>query len=84
MRIMGIEVKPCEACRGSGAVLVASPQVLKDLRIAAGLSQSQLGARLGVSGPYISDLEKGNRGGSNPQLVRRWIEVCEAAKEAAA
>lgn len=79
-----MKMKACETCGGGGVVLEVSAQELKDARIGAGLSQAKLGARLGITGPYVSDLENGNRGGGNPRLVRLWIEVCEAAKGAAA
>jgi transcriptional regulator with XRE-family HTH domain len=42
---------------------------VKRLRIAAGLSQAELAARMGVDRAYISGLELGQR---NPTVVTLW------------
>jgi transcriptional regulator with XRE-family HTH domain len=44
-------------------------QNLKRLRIAAGFSQAELAARMGVDRAYISGLELGRR---NPTVVTLW------------
>jgi transcriptional regulator with XRE-family HTH domain len=42
---------------------------VKGLRIAAGLSQAELAARMGVDRAYVSGLELGQR---NPTVVTLW------------
>jgi transcriptional regulator with XRE-family HTH domain len=44
-------------------------QNVKRLRIAAGLSQAELAARMGVDRAYVSGLELGQR---NPTVVTLW------------
>ena len=47
---------------------------VKRLRIAAGLSQAELAARMGVDRAYVSGLELGQR---NPTIVTLW-HIAEA------
>lgn len=42
---------------------------LRRLRLAAGVTQAELAARMGVDRAYISGLEKGDR---NPTVVTLW------------
>lgn len=42
---------------------------VRRIRIAAGLSQAELAARMGVDRSYISGLEQGQR---NPTVVTLW------------
>jgi len=42
---------------------------VRRLRIAAGLSQAELAARMGVDRSYVSGLEQGQR---NPTIVTLW------------
>jgi len=42
---------------------------VRRLRIAAGISQAQLAARMGVDRAYVSGLEQGQR---NPTVVTLW------------
>lgn len=44
-------------------------QNVKRLRLAAGISQAELAARMGVDRAYVSGLEQGNR---NPTVVTLW------------
>lgn len=43
---------------------------LSSARLDAGLSVSEVAARLGVSGPYVSVLERGQRTPAEPVLIR--------------
>ncbi len=68
--------EPCPTCRGAGSVPVATIDELKAARLSAGLSQAQLGARMGgLSTAYISDLERGQRA-RGPGIVSRWMAAC--------
>jgi transcriptional regulator with XRE-family HTH domain len=51
---------------------------VKRLRIAAGLTQAELAARMGVDRAYVSGLELGQR---NPTIVTLWhtAEALEAS-----
>ena len=42
---------------------------VKRLRVAAGLSQAELSARMGVDRAYVSGLERGER---NPTIITLW------------
>ena len=42
---------------------------VKRLRVAAGLSQAELSARMGVDWAYVSGLERGER---NPTIITLW------------
>ena len=49
----------------------ASPQFkLKEIREAAGLSQHELAKLVGVSQPFLCDLERNRRGATNETLER--------------
>jgi transcriptional regulator with XRE-family HTH domain len=48
---------------------------LKELRVAAGLSQRELCRRMGVDPSYVTRLERGEREPS-ADVLRRWAEAC--------
>ena len=50
---------------------------MRDLRLRAGVSQRELGRRLGVDGSHITRLENGQRSPSYGLLVR-WAAACGA------
>lgn len=54
-------------------------RTLKDLRVAAGLSQATLAAKAGVSPGYVGLIETGDRG-DRPSLdiVKRFGQACNA------
>lgn len=62
-------VATCPSC-GAPAGLI-NPAWLRWRREQAGLTQKQLAQRLGLSSPYLSDVERGNRRCS-PQLRARY------------
>lgn len=51
--------RPCPTC-GTGRAIV-SGEWLRERRKAAGLSLREFAARVGVSAPYICDIEKNRR-----------------------
>lgn len=53
--------EPCEYCSGTGKRTVVSHGWLKSVRRKAGLSLRQMGERIGVSAPYLCDVEHGHR-----------------------
>lgn len=52
-------------------------QRLKDLRLAAKLSQRELCRRMGVDESYVTRLESGERSPS-PKVLSQWAEACGA------
>lgn len=52
---------------------------LRDARESAGVSLREMSRRLGISAPYLSDLERGNRALSE-EWVRRFFEELEEAR----
>lgn len=50
---------PCKSCSGTGRV--AAPTPLRTLRLESGISLREASRRIGLSAPYISDLERGRR-----------------------
>lgn len=55
-----IEVR-CKMCGGTGRVSVIDFQSLRHARSQAGISLRELARQLGLSAPYISDIELGRR-----------------------
>lgn len=51
----------CPRCSGSGTVAVVNHLLLREARIATGLSLRRVAKRLHVTAPYISDIERGRR-----------------------
>lgn len=66
----------CGACGGTGRV--ADPRAvgaeLRQLRVAAGLTLRAVARELGLSAPYICDLEHGRRRWS-PELKQRYLRA---------
>lgn len=58
---------------------------LADRRVALGMTQQQLGDRLGVSREYVRDMEAGRRPDGKPLRVRAMYELalCELERRAA-
>jgi len=53
------KMKQCPKCGGSG--MIADPSEMRKLRVSSGLSLREVSNKMGVSAPYLSDLERGNR-----------------------
>lgn len=53
--------KRCSSCGGTGLHRFVDPQWLRARRKAAGRSLRDLGRQLGLSAPYLSDVELGRR-----------------------
>ena len=51
----------CPTCGGNGAIRMVNPAWLRERREAAGLSLRDVGAAMGWSAVYISDIERGRR-----------------------
>lgn len=49
----------CPRCEGTGKI--ASPVEMRILRLSKGLSMGKVAKKMGVSAPFLSDLERGNR-----------------------
>lgn len=66
----------CMACRGSGRVI--DPRKvgarLRDSRKQREISLREMARRLGITAPYLSDMELGRRGWST-----KWIQAFEKA-----
>lgn len=56
---MRYRVEPCPTC--GQPMKAIDGTALRDLREHAGLTQRDLAAQLGVSGPYLSDMERNRR-----------------------
>ena len=71
----------CKHCSGTGeapdwAVL---GQRIRDARVRKGVSLRALARRVGVSAPYLSDMERGNRSlrGKLAKSVLAYLEIGE-------
>jgi DNA-binding XRE family transcriptional regulator len=62
----------CRAC--GGKVTKLNPAWLRKTREAAGLSQEAMAKRVGVSAPYLSQVESGKRGGS-PRVLAAYQQL---------
>lgn len=49
---------------------------IKKMRLKKKMSQEELAKAVGISQPYLSDLEKGNRSGTE-ETIKRIMEVLE-------
>lgn len=73
---MTLKTKVCHCCGGNGKEFdhrVVGAEMAKK-RHATGKSQSEMGRLMGVSGPYICDLELGKRCWRQ-ELVDRFLEA---------
>lgn len=65
------QTKPCRCCQGSGKEL--DPKLIGEdmakLRKKKGLSQIEVARRMGVSSPYVHDLEAGRRNWSETRVT---------------
>jgi transcriptional regulator with XRE-family HTH domain len=54
---------PCPACEGTGKVLdpVAAGRQMRALRLKEKLSLREVARRMGISAPYVQDMELGRR-----------------------
>lgn len=55
------EKQLCPRCHGSGKVDIVNPHLMREARLAAGISLRTVAKRLKVTPPYISDVELGRR-----------------------
>ena len=69
----------CEHCRGAGVVRTVNGAWLKWRREHARLDQRSFGAMVGVSGPYISDIEN-NRRACPVEIAAAYIALKPAAR----
>ncbi len=51
----------CVHCNGKGRIFVVSPDSLRETRVKAGHSLRTVAKTIGVSAPYLSDVERGRR-----------------------
>lgn len=52
---------PCEKCNGTGLVKIICPGSLRKHRESMGISLRELAKILGLSAPYLCDVERGRR-----------------------
>jgi len=52
----------CPKCGGSGHIADIDREALRTIRQDSGLSLKKMAKRIGVSAPYLSDIELGRRG----------------------
>ncbi len=71
---MGLRTDPTERQRRFG-------EELRRLRIAAGMSAPEAGARIGIKGPAVSHTEAG-RLGLNPERLNTWLDACDCTDPA--
>ena len=53
---------------------------IKKMRLKKKMSQEELAKAVGISQPYLSDLEKGNRSGTE-ETIKKIMEVLEKREE---
>ena len=65
--------KPCHCCHGTGTELdqASVGTALRRRRQAAGRTLNSTARRMGISGPYLSDLERGRRNWTEA-LIKRF------------
>lgn len=61
---MRMQKRECRACGGRGYTVRLAPEAMRAARERAGLSLRELGRSIGVSAPYLSDIERGHRAGN--------------------
>ena len=67
--------RACRRCGGTGREAVDPVPELRAARKASGLSYAKLAQRLGVSAPYLREVEKGSRS-ITPMRVAAWLGAC--------
>ncbi len=75
---MSKQTRACHCCDGTGKELdpVGIGQWLRVHREARSLTLREVARRMKLSGPYLSDLERGRRNW-NDDLVNRFKEACQ-------
>jgi len=68
----------CHFCGGSGEEIDqgVTGMEMRTLRKSAGLSLKEMGGKIGLSCPYLSDLERGNRNW-NAELISQYKKACK-------
>ena len=69
-----LPVEQCPTCESN--IRRHNPEWLKHTRETAGVSQEALAGYLKVSGPYLSQIEAGKRGG-NKAIMQAYEELAE-------
>lgn len=66
-----MKMEPCKCCKGTGEQIDqrALGREMKELREAMGLSLRSVATGLGISAPYLSDLELGKRNWNDARIV---------------
>ena len=54
---------------------------IRSLRLSRGIGLRELARQLGISAPYLSDLEKDKRGAPRPEFVRTIVKILDADSE---
>lgn len=77
-----IPLVPCDCCNGSGQIYdhAAIGKHMQKVRTDAGLSLREVARRLGLSAPYVGDLERGYRYWSKTR-IKDYEHACSPAYE---
>lgn len=70
----------CAECYGAGQVGVINPRWLQWRRAGAGLSLRAMARWVGVSAAYLSDIERGRRGG-NSKIIEAYDSLSRPGGE---
>lgn len=63
-------MKQLQKCPNCGIRLVPRPTEIRDLRVAAGLTQREMANQLGVKSSHVAYLENGRRSPSGDLILR--------------
>ena len=81
LTVAGVKPKPCQRCNGTGTEpdQKETGKRLRARRMDGGKSLREVARAAGFSAPYLSDLERGNRGWSG-DTIRRVEEAIGDAR----
>jgi transcriptional regulator with XRE-family HTH domain len=73
-----LKTQKCRCCEGSGKELdhKSIGPMMKQRRLKAGLTQGEVALRMGISGAYVCDLERGTRNWRD-ELIAKYGKALE-------
>lgn len=73
-----MKTKECRCCAGTGEVPdhAALGAEMREVRLRTALSQREVARRMGISAPYLCDLENGARNWRD-ELIESFRKACE-------
>jgi transcriptional regulator with XRE-family HTH domain len=71
-----MDTKPCPNCKGTGRIInqVALGEQMRSKRLSSGASLRSVARMMGISAPYLSDLELGRRIWGK-SLIKSYLKV---------